>query len=328
VLAPRRFRVPDPGTSVSIRDETIMAAIAGFLDQWVFGHDRAAMLTDLIPATTAEQAAARERQQAHLNAELARVGTAQAGLLTELELLGSDTSPATQAYRQRIQARHAELHDDHARTQAQLDDLAAATTPDQDPALLDELPYLTSQLDDAPAELVEALIDALDIQILYRPEQHQATIWATLTDTTPATITAPAWRPPRNRQPDRPPAARPDRHTSPRCRVGTRPYLTRTGHDHENRSARPATAGAEVQVVQERARPLVLVPFWKPPKNTERIMRITIRSRIHSRQPPARDRGQRRRRRAPYRSGRLNKDLYIPVCMPRHSTICRARRII
>jgi len=60
----------------------------------------------------------------------------------------------------------------------------------QDPGLLDELPYLTARLNDAPAGLLEAPINALDIQILYRPEQHQATIWATLTDTTPATITA------------------------------------------------------------------------------------------------------------------------------------------
>jgi site-specific DNA recombinase len=176
--------------SASIRHETIMAAITGFLDQWVFGHDRAAMLAVQIPAASAEQAAARQRQEVHLAAELARIATAQAGLFTELERLGADTSPATQAYRQRIQARHAELHDEHTRTQAQLDDLAAAGIPDQDPALLDELPYLAGQLADAPADLVEALISALDIQILYRPEQDQATIWATLTDTTPATITA------------------------------------------------------------------------------------------------------------------------------------------
>jgi hypothetical protein len=118
---------PDhPATSVSIRHETIMAAIAGFLDQWVFGHDRAAMLAAQIPAASAEQAAARQRQEAHLTAELARIGTAGAGLFTELERLGADTSAATQAYRQRIQARHAELHDEHTRTQAQLDDLAAA----------------------------------------------------------------------------------------------------------------------------------------------------------------------------------------------------------
>jgi site-specific DNA recombinase len=162
----------------------------GFLDQYVLGHDRAAMLADQIPATDAEHAAAREREEARLRAELARITTAQDGLLTELEQLGADTSPATQAYRERIRTRHADLHDQHTRTQAQLDDLAAAATPDQDPGLLDELPYLATQLNDAPADLLEALINALDIQILYRPEQDQATIWATLTDTTPATITA------------------------------------------------------------------------------------------------------------------------------------------
>jgi hypothetical protein len=80
--------------SVSIREETIVAAITGFLDQYVFSHDRA----------------------------------------------------------------------------AQLAGLTAAAVPDQDPALLDALPYLTSQPDDAPAHLVAALLDALD--------------------TTPATITA------------------------------------------------------------------------------------------------------------------------------------------
>jgi hypothetical protein len=107
---------------------------------------------------------------------------------SRLEQLGADTSPAAQAYRDRTFTRHTELHDQRTTIQAQLDDLAAAV-PDQDPALLDELPYLTSQLEDAPADLVEALINALDIQILYRPEQDQATIWATPTDTTPATIT-------------------------------------------------------------------------------------------------------------------------------------------
>jgi hypothetical protein len=110
--------------------------------------------------------------------------------MTELARLGTDTRPATNAYRERIQDHHVELHDQRATIQAQLDDLAAAAIPEQDPTLLDELPYLTSQLTDAPADLVEALINALDIQILYRPEQHQATVWATLTDTTPATINA------------------------------------------------------------------------------------------------------------------------------------------
>jgi hypothetical protein len=56
---------------------------------------------------------------------------------------GADTSPT----------RHAELHDEHTRTQAQLDDLATAATPDQEPGLLDELPYLASQLERPPPNL-------------------------------------------------------------------------------------------------------------------------------------------------------------------------------
>jgi hypothetical protein len=53
--------------------------------------------------------------------------------------------------------------------------------PDQDPSLPDELPYLTSQLHKAPADLP----DALDIQVPYRPQQHQPTIRAPLTDPPP-----------------------------------------------------------------------------------------------------------------------------------------------
>jgi Protein of unknown function (DUF4230) len=45
-------------------------------------------------------------------------------------------------------------------------------------------------------------------------------------------------------------------------------------------------------------------------------MRITISNTIHSRHPAARDRGR------CLRSRRLNKDLYIRVCMPRHRAIC------
>ena len=222
-----------PATSVSIREETILAAIAGFLDQHVFSHDRAAMLAAQIPATSAEQAAARQRQETHLRAELARIATAQAGLFTELERLGADTTPATHAYRQRIQARHAELHDEHTRTQAQLvDDLAAAATPDQDPALLDELPYLAGQLTDAPAHLTEALINALDIPILYRPEQGQATIWATLTDTTPATITALLSDPRVAASQTSPqPSARPGIPV-PNAELAQGPIAPETGHDH------------------------------------------------------------------------------------------------
>jgi hypothetical protein len=42
--------------------------------------------------------------------------------------------------------------------------------------------------------------------------------------------------------------------------------------------------------------PLTWVPFWKPPNITDSTISSTISSTIHSRQPAARDLGQRRRR--------------------------------
>jgi hypothetical protein len=42
--------------------------------------------------------------------------------------------------------------------------------------------------------------------------------------------------------------------------------------------------------------PLTWVPFWKPPNITDNTISTTISSTIHSRQPAARDLGQRRRR--------------------------------
>jgi len=182
---------PDhPATMVSVREDTLIAGITAFLDQYVFGYDRAAMLKDRIPVTTAEHAAARAREHARLTAEITRIDTAQDGLLTELEQLGGDKSPATQAYRERIRARNSDYHDQRTTVQAQLDTLNAAGTPRDDPALLDELPHLAATLADAPVPLIEDLLTALDLQVLYRPEQGQATIWATLTDTTPQTINA------------------------------------------------------------------------------------------------------------------------------------------
>jgi hypothetical protein len=119
--------------------------------------------------------------------------------------------------------------------QAQLDELTATATPDNDPSLLDELPYLTAQLDDAPAHLVAALLDALDIQVLYRPEQQQATIWATLTDTTPRTITVLLSDP---RVAASIPAPRRPAETSTEAIISDSaqsPISTGTGHDHDLR---------------------------------------------------------------------------------------------
>ena len=92
-----------------------------------------------------------------------------------------------------------------------------------------------------------------------------------------------------------------------------------TCQGHEMAQAGTWVAGAEMHVVHSGPSPPDLVPFWKPPNISDRMISTTITSSTNSRHPPARDRGQRRR-------GPL--DLYIRMGMPRHSAICRPCRII
>ena len=174
---------PDHG-SVALSETAIMAAIATFFDQYMLGHDRAALLTAQLPATSAEHNQARARNQARLRAELARIDTAELGLITELETPADPGDPAARAYRARIRARFADLYAERTRTEATLAELAAAAPPDNDPSLLDPLPYAAGVFAQAPVRIQEALLTAFDIHALYRNDMHQVTIWASITDDT------------------------------------------------------------------------------------------------------------------------------------------------
>jgi hypothetical protein len=180
---------PDHGT-VALPEALIMAAIGTFFDQYVFGHDRAALLAAQLPATDAEHAEARERQEAHLRAELGRIDIAERALISELETPADPGDPATQAYPTRIRARYAELCDQRTRTETQLKTLQAAAPDDSDPDLLVALPIASAVFTDAPARIKEALLAAFDISVLYRHDLGQVTIRAALTGDTPRTIAA------------------------------------------------------------------------------------------------------------------------------------------
>jgi DNA invertase Pin-like site-specific DNA recombinase len=176
---------------VSLREDALIQALSWqFFDRYVFGHDRAELLAAQLPATAAGKAEARARQDKHLRAELARIDTAEAGLITELQQLGSDTSPATQAYRTRIRASNAGLYAQRTAIEAKLAEIQAAAPPDNDPGLLDQLPIAARVLADAPDRIKAALLDAFQIQALYNKDMNQVTIWATLTEDTPRTIAA------------------------------------------------------------------------------------------------------------------------------------------
>ena len=140
---------PDHGT-VALSETAIMAAIGTFFDQYVFGHDRAALLADKLPATSAEHAQAQAWHHAHLTAELARIDTAERALISELETPADPADPATQAYRARIRARFPDLYAERTRIEDTLADLQAAAPPDNDPALLDLLPIAAALFTDAP----------------------------------------------------------------------------------------------------------------------------------------------------------------------------------
>lgn len=125
-----------------------------------------------------------------MRAELARIDTAERGLISELEQPADPADPAVQAYRARIRARFADLYAERTATEAKLRELQATAPPDNDPALLDLLPHAAGVFTDAPDRIKEALLTAFDIQALYRNDKDQVTIWATLTGDTPATVAA------------------------------------------------------------------------------------------------------------------------------------------
>jgi site-specific DNA recombinase len=187
-----RHAQADPGHGrVAVKDEIITAALARFMDDYLLGHDRAAMLAVQLPAGAADQAERRDQQAAALRKKLARIKTAQKGLMAQAEQLGDDTSPAANAMRDRIREQFTERYNEHTATKVVLDALTAGHAPAINaPALLDELPYAPGLLADAPATIREALYAAFDIQCLYRHDARQVTIWATITDTTPAIIAA------------------------------------------------------------------------------------------------------------------------------------------
>jgi site-specific DNA recombinase len=175
-----RAAVPDPAITAAV-DQIITGLLS---------RDRAAMVAAALPATRADQDQRNRDRAARLKTQLAQNETAQAGLITQLEQLGSSTSPAAAAMRERITAQFTDRYNQARDLKAELESLAAATAAAPDLTLLDELPYAAAHLTDAPAAVKASLYAAFDIQALYRQAQRQATIWATITDATPAIVDA------------------------------------------------------------------------------------------------------------------------------------------
>jgi hypothetical protein len=172
-----------------VRERVIHAAVDGIITT-LLSRDRREALAAILPATQHQHdqhAAARTEE---LRRQLAQNETAQNGLITQLERLGNDTSPAAEAMRQRITGQFTERYNQARDLQAQVDDIQAAQPPAEDPSLLDELPYAAAMLADAPEHIKAKLYAAFGVQVLYRAHKNQATIWATITSSTPGIIAA------------------------------------------------------------------------------------------------------------------------------------------
>jgi site-specific DNA recombinase len=169
----------------AIRERVIHAAVNQIITSLLYA-DRADMLAAILPATAAEHDQRDRARAEELRRQISQNETAQHGLITQLERLGNDTTPAADAMRQRITDQFTARYRQAKTLQAELDQIQAAQPAQDDPALLDELPYAAAAFNDAPEDIKAKIYAAFDIQVLYRAPIKQATI----TPTTPAIITA------------------------------------------------------------------------------------------------------------------------------------------
>jgi hypothetical protein len=132
---------PDHPKRILIREDHLVPVICDFFATRIFGHDRAVLVRTQLPENDAAKAAQRDKRIKKLHKEIHRVDTAQRAQVRELDRTGDTDGPATEAWRERIRERFAELVTER---KGYTQELAALTgdddNPRQAPELLDALP--------------------------------------------------------------------------------------------------------------------------------------------------------------------------------------------
>jgi site-specific DNA recombinase len=178
---------PDHPRTVSVREDVLLGEISEFFALRVFGPERCALLAAQLPASEADAAAHR----AALIKELARIDVAQRNQILQIDGLSPDPADkAAQAMRARCSQRFTEPHTERETIETQITTLDNAPARDDHAELLDAIPLLTGNLSQLPERIKAALYQAFDLQLLYRKDMHQVTIWATITDSTPHAVAA------------------------------------------------------------------------------------------------------------------------------------------
>jgi site-specific DNA recombinase len=182
---------PDHPRTVQIAETLLDRCVGAFFATRIFGPDRAALLADQLPATDAAAAADRDAQETALKARIARIESAQDSKIVELEDLPADPhDPGTQAYRARIRARFAELHEERERLETQLKTLAKTMPHAADTSLLDRLPLAGDVLPRLPPRVRARLFQVFDVSVLWSKSGRQATVRAEITETTLQAVAA------------------------------------------------------------------------------------------------------------------------------------------
>ena len=187
--------VPDHPRTVRVREDDLLTVIREFFAAHVFGPDRATMLAERLPASAAEDTTRREQETAKLHKRLKKIDAAETAHAREIEHLAAlpQGSPAITALRTRIIERFGELEDDRAQINQRLAALERATDQQDEPALLDALPLLGDALmfrAEMPASIQARLFAAFGLELIYNKQDHQVSIYATITPATPRALAA------------------------------------------------------------------------------------------------------------------------------------------
>jgi site-specific DNA recombinase len=184
--------VPDHPRTVTIREQHLLAAVTQFLDERIFGPERARLLAELLPATAGADEARRQKQAAKLRRRLQQIDAAEQGHTREMEELATTSghSQALAAMRRRHLERFTELETEREAINAEIGTRAARRPQETSPELLDALPLIPGILAELPLKLRYKLYQALDLQILYKHDTCQGTFRATITNSTPHTVAA------------------------------------------------------------------------------------------------------------------------------------------
>jgi site-specific DNA recombinase len=181
---------PGHPRTVQVREDFLRDQTLAGLAVYALAPGREQRLAQLIPHTASEKKQQHDRQATALTQRLKRITVQQDNLMRELT--GSFDMPdqAGEGYRRRIRADYTTLHDERTTIETQLTQFAADDTTAPDPDLVSLLPEVTADLADLPPNLQNELFAVFDIQIIWNAPMRQATFRATITDTTPALITA------------------------------------------------------------------------------------------------------------------------------------------